>query len=75
MKVLKNLRHLKKKKYQLKLKSLKITARLLTEEDINNRQLPLDTTGVVITEIASDSPVYNHLQVNEIIVELQKTKN
>jgi len=36
--------------------------------------LPSDTTGVVIIEIASDSPVYNHLQVNEIIVELQKTK-
>jgi serine protease Do len=47
---------------------------LLTEEDINNRQLPLDTTGVVITEIASDSPIYNHLQVNDIIVELQKIK-
>ena len=47
---------------------------MLTEEDINRRQLPLDTTGVVITEIASDSPVYNHLQVNNIIVELQKTK-
>ena len=47
---------------------------MLTEEDINQRQLPLDTTGVVITEIASDSPVYKHLQVNNIIVELQKTK-
>ena len=45
-----------------------------SEEDINKRQLPPDTTGVVITEIASDSPVHNHLQVNEIIVELQKTK-
>ena len=33
-----------------------------------------DTTGIVITEIASDSPVYNRLQVNDIIVELQKTK-
>ena len=48
--------------------------RLLTEEDINQRQLPPNTAGVVITEIASDSPVYNHLQVNDIIVELQKTK-
>ena len=65
---------LKKKEVPTEIKSLKITARLLTEEDINQRQLPLDTTGVVITEIASDSPVHNHLQVNEIIVELQKTK-
>jgi len=65
---------LKEKEAPTEIKSLKITARLLTEEDINRRQLPLDTTGVVITEIASDSPVYNHLQVNDIIVELQKTK-
>ena len=46
----------------------------IRDRDIKQRQLPLDTTGVVITEIASDSPVYNHLQVNDIIVELQKTK-
>jgi len=65
---------LKEKETPTEIKSLKITARLLTKEDINRRQLPLDTTGVVITEIASDSPVYNHLQVNDIIVELQKTK-
>ena len=65
---------LKEKEAPTEIKSLKITARLLTKEDINRRQLPLDTTGVVITEIASDSPVYNHLQVNDIIVELQKTK-
>jgi len=65
---------LKEKEAPTEIKSLKITVRLLTEEDINQRQLPLDTTGVVITEIASDSPVYNHLQVNNIIVELQKTK-
>jgi serine protease Do len=65
---------LKKKETPTEIKSLKITVRLLTEEDINNRQLPLDTTGVVITEIASDSPIYNRLQVNDIIVELQKIK-
>ena len=59
---------LKEKEAPTEIKSLKISARLLTEEDINQRQLPLDTTGVVITEIASDSPVYNHLQVNDIIV-------
>jgi len=65
---------LKEKEAPAEIKSLKIFARLLTEEDINRRQLPPNTTGVVITEIASDSPVYNHLQVNDIIVELQKTK-
>lgn len=56
------------------IENLGITVRLLSEEDINKRQLPKDTTGVVITEIASNSPVYNQLQVNDIIVELQKTK-
>jgi serine protease Do len=65
---------LKEKEAPTEIKSLKISVRLLTEEDINQRQLPSDTTGVVITEIASDSPVYNHLQINDIIVELQKTK-
>ena len=65
---------LKEKETPTEIKSLKITVRLLSEEDINKRQLPRDTTGVVITKIASDSPVHNHLQVNEIIVELQKTK-
>jgi len=65
---------LKEKETPTEIKSLKISVRLLTEEDINQRQLPPDTTGVVITEIVSDSPVYNHLQVNDIIVELQKTK-
>ena len=65
---------LKEKETPTEIKSLKISARLLTEEDINRRQLPPNTTGVVITKIASDSPVYNHLQVNDIIVEVQKTK-
>jgi serine protease Do len=65
---------LKEKEAPTEIKSLKISARLLTEEDINQRQLPSNTTGVVITEIASDSPIYKHLQVNDIIVELQKTK-
>jgi serine protease Do len=65
---------LKEKEAPTEIKSLKISVRLLTEEDINQRQLPSDTTGVVITEIASDSPVYNHLQVNDIIVELQKIR-
>jgi len=56
------------------IKSLKITVRLLSEEDINKRQLPADTTGVVIIEIASDSPLKGHMQVNDIIVEVKKTK-
>ena len=52
---------------------LKITVRLLDKQDILERKLPNNTTGVVITKIESDSPV-NYLQVNNIIVEAQKRK-
>ena len=37
------------------------------------RKLPKNTTGLIITEIASDSPI-NYLNVNNIIIEAQKRK-
>ena len=40
---------------------------------LEKRKLPKDTTGVVITKIAEDSPV-NYLQTGDIIVEAQKRK-
>jgi serine protease Do len=52
---------------------LKITVRALTNEDIQNRKLPSDTTGVVIIDIENDSPV-NYLNINNIIIEAQKKK-
>ncbi len=52
---------------------LKIKVRLLTKDDIKERNLPKNTTGLVITEIEKDSPI-NYLQVNNIIVEAQKKK-
>ncbi len=52
---------------------LKIKVRLLNKDDIKERNLPNNTTGLVITEIDKDSPV-NYLQVNNIIVEAQKKK-
>ncbi len=52
---------------------LKIKVRLLDKNDIKERNLPKNTTGLVITEIDKDSPV-NYLQVNNIIVEAQKKK-
>ncbi len=52
---------------------LKIKVRLLTKDDIKERDLPKNTTGLVITEIEKDSPI-NYLQVNNIIVEAQKKK-
>ena len=55
------------------IEGLKITVRKLTKEDIQNRNLPNSTTGVVITNIENDSPI-NYLNINDIIVEAQKRK-
>ena len=46
---------------------------MLNKKDISERQLPKGTSGVVITKIEKDSPV-NNLEVNNIIVEVQKKK-
>ena len=54
-------------------KSLKIIARLLNKKDIEQRKLPNQTTGLVITNIGKNSPVSN-LNVGDIIVEAQKKK-
>ena len=56
-----------------KIEELKITVRLLNEEDILQRKLPKGTTGLVITGIDVDSPI-NYLNINNIIVEAQKKK-
>ena len=56
-----------------KIESLKISVRLLNKKDISERKLPKDTSGVIITKIEKDSPVKN-LEVNNIIVEVQKKK-
>ena len=55
------------------IKSLKIIARLLNKKDIEQRKLPNQTTGLVITNIGKNSPV-NYLNVGDIIVEAQKKK-
>ena len=57
----------------LEIKSLKIIVRLLNKKDIEQRKLPNQTTGIVITSIGKDSPV-NYLNVGDIIVEAQKKK-
>ena len=48
--------------------------RPLTKEDIKNRNLPNQTTGLVITKIANNSPVVNSIELNSIIVEAQKKR-
>jgi len=55
------------------IKSLKIKVRELSPEDIELRKLPNQTKGLIITEIAKDSPI-NYLKVNNIIIEVQKRK-
>ena len=53
---------------------MKIFVRELTKEDIKNRKLPNQTTGLVITQIKNDSPLINSLEVDSIILEAQKKK-
>ena len=57
-----------------KIESLKITVRELSKEDIKNRNLPNQTSGLVITQIDSNSPLSNSIEVNSIILEAQKKK-
>ena len=56
-----------------RIEGLKIDVRLLTKDDIDARNLPKGTSGVVITKIDKDSPI-NYLQVNNVIVEANRKK-
>jgi len=56
------------------IESLRIAVRPLTKEDIKSRKLPNQTTGLVITKIANNSPIANSMELNNIIVEAQKKK-
>jgi len=56
-----------------KIEGLKISVRLLSKNDIKERNLPKGTSGLVITKIEKDSPIKN-LKVNNIILEAQKRK-
>ena len=57
------------------IENLKIKVRVLNKEDIKNRKLPNQTTGLVITSIANNSPFKNTtLSVDDIIVEAQKKR-
>ena len=47
--------------------------RFLNKDDIFERKLPQNTTGVVVTEISEGSPLM-FVSVNDVIVELQKKK-
>ena len=57
----------------IKVESLKISIRDLNKDDIAERKLPKNTTGVVVTKIFEGSPLM-FVSVNDVIVELQKKK-
>ena len=59
---------------ELEIKDLKITIRKLTKEDIKSRNLPNQTSGLIVTKIENDSPLINSLEINSIILEAQKKK-
>jgi len=53
--------------------ALKISVRDLNKNDISKRELPKNSTGVVVTKISENSPL-KFISVNDVIVELQKKK-
>jgi len=53
--------------------ALKISVRDLNKNDISKRELPKNSTGVVVTKISENSPL-KFVSVNDVIVELQKKK-
>ena len=57
----------------VRIETLKISIRDLNKDDISDRKLPKNTSGVVVTEISVGSPLM-FVSVNDIIVELQKKK-
>ena len=62
------------KKIDTQIDDLKITVRKLSKEDIKSRSLPNQTTGLVITSIEKNSPLFNSIEINSIILEAQKKK-
>ena len=55
------------------IQKLKIAVRDVTNEDIAKRNLNKKTSGAVVTEISSRSPLNNLVNINDIIIEVQKT--
>ena len=46
----------------------------LNKEDIKSRNLPNQTSGLVITKMRNDSPLAKSIELNSIILEAQKKK-
>ena len=54
------------------IQKLKIAVRDVTNEDIAKRNLNKKISGVVVTEISNRSPLNNLININDIIIEVQK---
>ena len=48
--------------------------RQLTSKDVKERNLPNQSTGLIITKIENESPLAKSIEVNSIILEAQKKK-
>ena len=59
---------------ETKIEDLKIIVREITKEDIKTRNLPNQTSGLVITQIERDSPLSGSIELNSIIIEAQKKR-
>ncbi len=56
------------------IENLNIKVRKLNNKDIKSRNLPNQTSGLVITKIENNSPLVNSIEVNSIILEAQKKR-
>ncbi len=56
------------------IENLKISVREITKDDIKTRNLPNQTTGLIITKIEKDSPLNGSIELDSIIIEAQKKK-
>ncbi len=63
----------KKSQSETEIEKLKIVVRDINQEDITSRNLPKKTKGVIIVEISNRSPLVRFLNINDIILEVQKT--
>jgi serine protease Do len=58
---------------EIEIESLKITVRDINKQDIDSRTLDKNTKGAVILKISNKSSLAGLLNVNDIIIEVQKT--
>ena len=61
-------------KKEIEIESLKITVRDINDQDISARKLDKNTKGAVIVKISNKSSLVGLLNINDIIIEVQKTQ-